>query len=125
MSGIAPSCRIIGEVEGQEDLTLDGSIEGNVWCEAHAVTIGPAATVVGNIVARDITLRGSVSGDLVATEVVQICAGARLTGRVVAPRLILEDGGWMQATVEPQQVTAALKVARYRRRAATDDRQTV
>ena len=58
---------------------------------------------------------GTVAGTLLATEVVHIRPTATVTGRVVAPQLILGDGANFNGTVEPQHLEAALSVARHRR----------
>ncbi len=50
-----------------EDLLIEGRVDGHIWNENHVVTIGADAVVVGDIVARQITVRGAVEGTLMAT----------------------------------------------------------
>lgn len=109
---------IRGDIDADEDLTIEGRVKGAIWSDGHAVIVGVAATVVGEIVARDITVFGAVSGTLVASDVVDIRATARVTGRVVSGRLIVEEGAWLVGAVAPHQLTAALVVARSRHRKA-------
>lgn len=105
-----------GEVTSTEDLVVDCAIEGGtLWCESCAVTVGPGGSVKGDIVARDITAFGVVSGNLIATEVVDIRKSATVTGRVVSSRFILEDGASFNGRAEPQHLETALKVAQHRR----------
>ena len=106
---------IKGSVECVEDVLVEGRIDGHIWNENHVVTIGADATVNGDIVARQITVRGAVEGTLMATGRVDIMNEARVTGRVVSSKLMLADGGLLNGKVEPQQLDAALKVARHRR----------
>jgi cytoskeletal protein CcmA (bactofilin family) len=110
------SLYVRGEVTIAEDVVIEGRIDGGpLWCEGCAVTVAATASVTGDIIARDITAFGSVSGTLLATDVVDIRPSARIAGRVVSPRLILEDGARFTGTVEPHHLEAALRVARHRR----------
>jgi cytoskeletal protein CcmA (bactofilin family) len=72
--------------------------------------------VTGDVVARDITVSGVVNGTLLAKEVVDVRTTANVTGRIVSMRLILHDGATFHGDVEPQQVEAAMTVARHRRK---------
>ncbi len=109
------SLRIVGNVECVEDVLIEGRIDGHIWNENHVVTVGADATVNGDIVARQITVRGAVEGTLVATGRVAITDEARVTGRVVCTTLVLADGGQFNGKAEPQHLDAAMKVARHRR----------
>jgi cytoskeletal protein CcmA (bactofilin family) len=104
-----------GEIQTTDDATIEGFVEGTIWCDGLAVVVAADATIVGDIVARDITVFGSVIGTMVASEVVDMRATAHVKGRVVAAGIILADGGSFNGTVHPQQVKAALSVARHRR----------
>lgn len=116
MTNIGRTVVVRGEVASTADIHIEGRIEGPIWCEGHAVTIGETARVAGDVVARDITVSGQVSGTLLATEVVDIRTTADVEGRIVAEKLILHEGGLFHGDVQPQQVEAALTVARHRRK---------
>ena len=106
---------IRGNVDSVEDLLIEGRIEGHIWNENHVVTIGADARVTGDIVARQITVRGAVEGTLLATGRVDIMDEARVAGRVLSQKLTLAEGGQFNGKAEPQHREAALKVARHRR----------
>jgi len=106
---------IRGNIESVEDLLIEGRIEGHIWNENHVVTVGADATVTGDIVARQITVRGAVEGTLLATGRVDIMDEGRVIGRVLSRKLTLAEGGLLQGKAEPQHLDAALKVARHRR----------
>ena len=106
---------IRGNVECVEDVLIEGHVEGHVWNENHVVTIGADAVVTGDIVARQITVRGAVDGTLMATGRVDIMDQGRVTGRVLSRQLMLADGGLFNGKVEPQHLETALTVARHRR----------
>lgn len=111
---------IRGNVDCVEDVLIEGRIEGHIWNENHAVTVGADAIVKGDIVARIITVRGEVEGTMMATGRVDIMNEARVTGRVVAQKFVLADGGTFSGKVEPQHLDTAMTVARHRR-AETQD----
>ena len=106
---------IRGSVECVEDVLIEGRIEGSVWNENHVVTVGADAMVTGDIVARQITVRGAVDGTLMATGRVDIMDEGRVKGRVLCGKLMLAEGGILNGKAEPQHLEAALKVARHRR----------
>ena len=106
---------IRGSVECVEDVLIEGRIEGHIWNENHVVTVGADALVTGDIVARQITVRGAVEGTLMATGRVDIMDEGRVAGRVLSQSLMLADGGLFNGKAEPQHLDAALKVARHRR----------
>lgn len=105
-----------GEIRAGGDLTLDGRTDGWVWSETGAVTIGATATVNADVVARDITVFGRVSGQLIATEVVDVRGGAVVTSMVIAPRFILHPGASFTGRVDPNRLDAALSVARFQQK---------
>jgi cytoskeletal protein CcmA (bactofilin family) len=115
MSTIGASLQVVGELHAGEDIVIAGRIEGEVVCEGSSVVVQSAAEVAGDIIGRDITVHGRVSGRLIATEFVDLAAGAVVSGPVIAGRFILADGARFKGRVEPQHVEAALRVARFER----------
>jgi cytoskeletal protein CcmA (bactofilin family) len=104
-----------GELRSTEDIVVDGRIDGPVICEGGTLTINATADLLGDLIARDITIFGRASGQIVATEVVDIRPDAIVSGRIVSKKLILNAGGFFTGRVEPQHLEAALRVARYNR----------
>jgi cytoskeletal protein CcmA (bactofilin family) len=115
MSTIGASLRIIGELQADEDIVIAGRIEGEVVCEGSSVVVQRAAEVAGDIIGRDITVHGRVSGRLIATEFVDLASEAVVSGPVMAARFILADGAQFKGRVEPQHADAARRVARFER----------
>ena len=110
---IGKGTSVRGEVRATEDLTIEGRIEGLVLCEQHAVVVAVTAQVTGDIIARDITVFGQTAGQLVATDTVDVRAGATVKGTVVSARFILSPESTVDGRVEPQHLEAALRVARF------------
>jgi len=111
---------IRGDVDCVEDVLIEGRIDGHIWNEHHAVTVGADAIVKGDIVARVITVRGEVDGTMMATGRVDVMDEARVSGRVVSPRFMLAEGAQFNGKVEPQHLETAMRVARHRRTEAKD-----
>jgi cytoskeletal protein CcmA (bactofilin family) len=106
---------IKGSVDCVEDLLVEGRVEGHIWNENHVVTIAAGAVVTGDIVARQISVSGTVEGTLMASGRAEIVAEGRVTGRVLSKVFVLADGAHFNGKAEPQHLEAALKVARHRR----------
>lgn len=115
MSLLGKTLVVKGEVLSKDDITIEGRVEGPVSCEGAAVTIASTATIVGDLIARDVTVMGQMSGQIVATEVVDVRVEGAVTGKVVAERFILNEGATFNGRVEPQHLEAALRVARFQR----------
>lgn len=97
---IGKSITIQGEVTGDEDLTIQGHVDGSVSLDEHAVTVGPDGKVDADIVARVITVEGHVDGDLDADDQIVLRGSARVEGDISAPRVVLEDGSYFRGAVD-------------------------
>jgi cytoskeletal protein CcmA (bactofilin family) len=125
MTTVGKAIVIRGEISASEDLVIEGHVEGQVWADGMTVTIAEPGSINGEIVGKDVTVFGSLDGSLVASEVADVRASARVLGRIVAGRVILEAGGQFNGTMEPQHLEATLTVARYRHRSAAGDATAV
>ena len=96
---IGKSIVIKGEVSGQEDLVVEGTIEGQIILENQHVTIGSSGRVLAEVKARLVTIEGEVVGNIQAREKVIITAKGSLTGDIQAARLKIEDGAYLKGTV--------------------------
>jgi cytoskeletal protein CcmA (bactofilin family) len=97
---IGPSIVIRGEVSGNEDLLIQGQIDGSVALDTHAVTVGGGGRVKANISGRVITIEGDVEGDLSAQEQIVLRGSAKVLGDLKAPRVVLEDGATFRGLVD-------------------------
>jgi cytoskeletal protein CcmA (bactofilin family) len=97
---IGRSIVVKGEVSGDEDLLIQGRIEGSVDLEKHTVTVGPDGHVKADITGRHVTVEGRVEGDLRALEQVVLRASAKVQGDITAPRVVLEDGAAFKGGVD-------------------------
>lgn len=100
MSSISEGLKIKGEVQGTEDLRVDGEIEGKINLPGAAVVIGPKGRVNGDVQAREVVLEGNVRGNLTARERVRIATTGKLEGDVAAERLVIEEGAHVAGHVD-------------------------
>jgi cytoskeletal protein CcmA (bactofilin family) len=108
------SLLVTGDLNAEEDLVIDGILSGAIDMPAHALTIGPEARVDARVFARDVTVYGTLSGKITATEIVDIREGARISGELAAPAVLLAEGAHVNGRIETKRVDAAVHVARYR-----------
>jgi cytoskeletal protein CcmA (bactofilin family) len=108
---IGRSIRIKGEVTGDEDLLIQGSIEGSVVLKKHSITVGPDGEVKASIDGRLVTVEGTVEGNITGDEQVILRGSASVRGDIFAPRVVLEDGARFRGGVdmgeEPQERSSA------------------
>ena len=116
MSTIGKTLHVKGEIRSAEDLTVEGRVEGHVFCESGCVVLGPTSDVHADVLARDITVHGKLSGQLIATDVVDIRADGTVFGQVISRRFILDPGASFKGRVEPQHLDAAVNVAKFQQK---------
>jgi cytoskeletal protein CcmA (bactofilin family) len=119
-SVLGPTLRFRGELSAQEDLIIQGSVEGSIT-HTQSLTVGTDGSMKGDIRARVIVIDGKVEGDLYATESVSIRATAKVKGNVFAPRVGITEGAFFQGQIEMQPSGAAVQEhsARLRQAAVT------
>lgn len=119
-SVLGPTLRFRGELSAQEDLVVQGSVEGSIT-HTQSLSIGTDGSMKGDIRARVIVIDGKVEGDLYATESVNIRATAKVKGNVFAPRVAITEGAFFQGQIEMQPSGAAVQEhsARMRHAAVT------
>ena len=100
---IGKSIVISGEVKGNEDLTVDGRIEGTVSLSEGRLTIGPTANLTADLSAKDVLIQGHVKGNIVATGRVELRAGCSVEGDIRASRLAVEDNAGFRGKVDLTQ----------------------
>ena len=97
---IGPSITIKGDVSGDEDLIIQGRIDGKVDLAQHNVTIGEDGRVKADVHGRTVIVEGEVEGDLRAQEQIILRHTAKVQGSIAAPRVSLEDGAVFRGGIE-------------------------
>jgi cytoskeletal protein CcmA (bactofilin family) len=103
---IGPSITIKGDVTGDEDLMIQGRIEGKVDLAQHNVTVGANGRIKANIFGRSVTVEGDVEGDLHAEEQISIRKSGKVRGNISAPRVTIEDGAMFKGSIDMEHKTA-------------------
>ena len=108
---IGPDTRVSGELRGEEDVLVQGRIEGRVSLSA-VLTIEEGAIVQADVEARVVLVSGVVVGNLTATESVRLTDKARVVGDLTAPRVIVEAGAAYRGRLEMGNVEGAARESR-------------
>jgi cytoskeletal protein CcmA (bactofilin family) len=97
---IGKNLQIKGEVIGSESLYIDGKVEGAILLPGSRVTISRDAQVSANIAAREVVVFGEVSGNITATDRVDIRSEGSVTGDVTAQRITIGDGAFFRGGID-------------------------
>lgn len=99
---LGPSIKIKGSLSGEEDLLIEGHVEGEVSFKSHAVTVGKRGKVDADLYCKSIFVEGEVHGNLYGEELVVVRKSANVKGNAVAPRVSLEDGSQFHGAIDMQ-----------------------
>jgi cytoskeletal protein CcmA (bactofilin family) len=97
---VGPSIVITGGLAGEEDVCIQGRVEGTVEFKGYSVTIGQHGRVKADIHAREICVDGKLEGNLFGEEKVEIRASGKVIGNIEAPRVVMEDGAMFKGSVD-------------------------
>jgi cytoskeletal protein CcmA (bactofilin family) len=100
MAVIGRSVTIKGQIFSQEDLTIDGEMEGSVELKEHRLTVGPNGKIQAGIKAREIVVLGTVNGNVEASDKIDIRKEARLVGDIKTSRIVIEDGAYFKGSID-------------------------
>jgi cytoskeletal protein CcmA (bactofilin family) len=100
---IGKSVVIKGELNGSEDLTIEGQVEGKIELKDHALTIGPNGKIKAQIFAKSVIVLGEVNGNVTASEKVDIRDGGSVDGDIISPRVAIAEGAHFRGSVDMQR----------------------
>jgi len=100
MATIGQSIVFKGELTGDEDLEIDGQVEGTVNLGNHQLTIGPNGNLKAAVSAKTIVVIGKVTGNLIAAERIEVQATGIVDGDVRAPRLNVQEGAVLNGSID-------------------------
>ena len=96
---IGSSISIDGEISGDEDLHVLGTVKGKITVK-NKLVIDPGATVEADIETGNVTVAGKVTGNISASERVEIKADGKMVGDIKAPRILIADGASFKGNVD-------------------------
>ncbi len=97
---LGASLHIKGEISGNEDLHIDGSVEGLVQLDDRKLTVGASAKLTADVVAREVVVYGSVKGNLRARDRIEIKKDGSVVGDLTTARIMIEDGAYFKGSIE-------------------------
>jgi cytoskeletal protein CcmA (bactofilin family) len=97
---IGPSVHIKGTLSGQEDLTVDGRVEGKITLKEHVLTIGANGQIDAELRAKAVIVHGKVVGDVTADNKVEIANSGTVMGDIRAPRVSISDGAMFKGSID-------------------------
>ena len=100
---IGKSVVIKGELNGSEDLTIEGHVEGKIELKDHVLTIGPNGKIKAEVFAKVVIVLGDVRGNIVASEKVDIRDNGSVDGDITAPRVAIAEGAHFRGSVDMQK----------------------
>jgi cytoskeletal protein CcmA (bactofilin family) len=106
MTVIGPNLHVNGRIEGEEDLRIEGRVEGAVSL-TETLFVAEGGVVAAKVAARDVVVSGIVVGNVSATNSVTLNPGAKLVGDIATPRLIISDGAAFRGNVAMDGETPA------------------
>jgi cytoskeletal protein CcmA (bactofilin family) len=100
---IGQSVYIKGELSGNEDLTIEGKVDGKITLKDHHLTIGANGRIMAEIHAKTVLVVGEVVGNVIADDKVEVASNGSMKGDIVAPRVVLADGARFKGTVDMER----------------------
>jgi cytoskeletal protein CcmA (bactofilin family) len=96
---IGSSIVIDGEISGEEDLTIQGTVKGRVVLREN-LYVEQSGTVEADVETRNVTVSGQLTGDVIVSEKAEITEGGRVIGDIKAPRIVIADGAIFKGNID-------------------------
>jgi cytoskeletal protein CcmA (bactofilin family) len=97
---IGMTVKIKGDINSEENLVIEGQVDGTITLNSHELTVGQSGRVNADITAKTIKIDGQVSGDLVGKEKIIISKTGNVRGNLTAPVVVLEEGGKFKGGID-------------------------
>jgi cytoskeletal protein CcmA (bactofilin family) len=104
---IGKSVVIKGELSGSEDLTIEGQVDGKIELRQNVLTIGPNGKIKAQVFAKSVVILGEVTGNVTASEKVDIRDNGSVDGDIAAPRVAIAEGAHFRGSIDMQKSGAA------------------
>ena len=100
---IGKSVLLKGELSANEDLSVEGTVEGTIELRDNALTIGTNGRIKAQIFAKTVIVLGTVNGNITASDRVEIREAGSVDGNIVSPRVSIADGAHFRGSVDMQK----------------------
>jgi cytoskeletal protein CcmA (bactofilin family) len=108
---IGKSVVIKGELSGSEDLTIEGQVDGKIELRQNVLTIGPNGKIKAQVFAKSVVILGEVTGNVTASEKVDIRDNGSVDGDIAAPRVAIAEGAHFRGSIDMQRAGAGAGAA--------------
>jgi len=99
-SRLGSSLHVKGEISGNEDLDIDGAVEGLVHIDERKLTVGATAKLTADIIAGEVIVYGSVKGYVRGKGKIEIKKDGSVNGDLTTAQIIIEDGAYFKGSIE-------------------------
>ena len=103
---IGKSVVIKGELNGSEDLTIEGQVDGKIELRQHVLTMGPNGKINAEVFAKSVIVLGEVSGNITSTDKVNIRENGSVDGDITSPRVAIAEGAHFRGSIDMQRSQA-------------------
>jgi cytoskeletal protein CcmA (bactofilin family) len=97
---IGQSIEIKGELTGNEDLTIEGKVDGKILLKDHNLTIGANGRIAADVHAKTVVVIGEIVGNITADDKVEVAESGSMKGDIVSPRVVLADGARFKGSID-------------------------
>ena len=104
---IGKSVVIKGELNGSEDLTIEGQVEGKIELRQNVLTIGANGKIKAQVFAKSVIILGEVTGNVSASDKVDIRDNGSVDGDIAAPRVAIAEGAHFRGSIDMQKTGSA------------------
>jgi cytoskeletal protein CcmA (bactofilin family) len=124
VASIGKSIVFKGELTGSEDLEVDGKMEGDIKLPDHVLTIGPNGEVKASVDAKCVQVIGHITGNVTATERVEVQASGIVEGDISAPKLLIQEGAVVNGAIQMTGQAGARPVERPTQSTSTNSSES-
>lgn len=110
---LGPSVTIRGDLTGEEDLLIEGQLEGEVVVRQHSVTVGRSGRLTADVYGKRVVVEGEVAGNLYGVDEVVIRQAGSVNGSAVSPRVTIESGATFRGQIDMQSKSVEQAFARW------------
>jgi cytoskeletal protein CcmA (bactofilin family) len=108
-SVIGRTLSIRGEVLASSTLVVEGRVEGRVTAQGQELIVGESGALEAELSARQVTVRGRVTGNITASEKIEIAPTGTVVGDICAPRVTLSDGSTFTGSINRESAPAVME----------------
>jgi len=116
---LGSSLHVKGEITGNEDLLIDGSVEGLIQLDERKLTVGANAKITADVIAREVVVYGTVKGNVRAKDKIEIKKDGSVNGDLTTARIMIEDGAYFKGSIEIDKSSEKESTAAFARAAAS------